>query len=183
MNTDLKPGDVLFTSSDRLLGRLIRWGERSPGEQEPDVNHAAIVVEGGDFKDAIIIEALKVVERNNLFVSHGADLVFGYRAKTLPLIVINEIVKSAERRVGEGYGYLEILSQLVDSKVFGGRVVFRNAGLVDKKPICSRLVAECYGVQGVTFGIPSQAADPDTMHQFCDAHPELWDLVLDYSPE
>jgi hypothetical protein len=179
----LQAGDVLFTSSKRLLGRLIRWGERSPGEAVPDTNHVAIVVAGGSFENAWVVEAERTVQRNRLALSHGSDLVFGYRPKTIPIEALSQVVRHAVARVGEGYGWLELASQLVDAKLLGGHVVFRHAGLVDKLPICSRLVAEAFGVQGYTFGVPGYAADPDTMQQFCNAHPELYDLVLDYAPE
>jgi len=175
----LIPGDILFTASTALLGRLIRWGERSPGETAPSVNHAAIVVAcapplGDAYWDATIVEAMRHVQRVPLRSSHSKDSVFAFRPVNVPLEALDAIVATAEKRVGEAYSYVAIAEQLVDSKLFGGKVVARALGAGDKVPICSRLVAQAYGAQGYDFGLPGYAADPDTMLRFCLTHPKIY---------
>jgi hypothetical protein len=194
----LKRGDVVFTASDALLGRLIRWGQTSKGEAPSETNHALLVLE--DSIDvavaksvvevgilhslapehpgsALIIESDKTVRIGFLSMYHENDRFVAYRPTNIPGPALDAIVAVALSKAGEKYGTWELVPQLIDSKLFGGRVIARKLAALTDAPICSRLVASAYGSQGYTFGLPPFAADPDSMLDFCRANADKYVAV------
>ena len=63
----LEPGDIFLTRSCSLISKAIRFFTRSIGEKRTKVNHVGIVVQRGDIKTAIGVEALSKVVRHTLW--------------------------------------------------------------------------------------------------------------------
>ena len=174
----LKKGDVVFTRGNGWLQRLIRWGETSPGESRTLVNHALLVVSDGPAPDVRIVEAEAKVQAGRFGALHAGDWFTAYRAKDMDAADADAICAAALAHVGESYGWGQLFLQLIDSKVLGGAYGARRLAHVDPKEICSRLVATAYAVRGFHFDLDDGAAeDPDSMLDYCVAHPELYAFV------
>ena len=175
----LKRADVVFTRGNKLLHRLIRWGQTSPGESPTYVNHALLVL--SDSPDlpghAMIIESESRVRAGLLGQLHRGDWFFAYRPLNLNPGEAALIRDAALRRLHEKYGWSQLILQLIDAKVFRGADVARRLASRDSRPICSRLVAEAYAVADYTFGLPPAACDPDSMLDFCTTNPDKYLFV------
>ena len=190
-------GDTFFTRSNSWLGRLIRWGEKDPGEEAAWTNHAGVVVEDGwigdpgipGYKEAIVIEALSTVRKGPLKLN-GVDVrVF----RPIPVYTPMEkvyFVTEANKFLGEKYGWWKLFLQLGDRAIFRGRKVLSNISFIDKRPICSYLSAKVnnaarkLGSKGPGYAywplyglLLPEAADPDTMLDFCEHNPTFWEEV------
>jgi len=178
----LQKGDVVFTRGSKLLHKLIRWGETSPGEDPSLVNHALLVL--ADSKvfsepgSATIIESEAHVQAGRLSLLHKGDWFTAYRAINLNDAMKQVICDNALRQLHAKYGWSQLGLQMIDSKIFGGRVVARRLAPLDKHPICSRLVGEAYGEAGYFFGLPPAACDPDSMLDFCLKHADKYRFVI-----
>jgi uncharacterized protein YycO len=182
-STDLLPADVVFTRGDTLLGRMIRWGERSRGECSSQTNHAAVVVGAGDPAQARIVESMQHVRTGPLGQLHSKDYCWVFRPLNVDPYSAGRVTSWALAQVGRRYGYGQLILQLLDAKIFRGRNVFRRIAAVDPRPICSRLVATAYrDVLGLDFGVPAYAADPDTMMDFCLRNPDKYLRVWEGVP-
>jgi hypothetical protein len=160
-----------LTAGNTFLGRAIRWGQRTRGEEPSVVNHAAIVVAPGDIFSAIIVESDLKVRRVPIGQHHAKDLVIVFR---LPLsqAQMDQIVAGAEAQIGKRYGYLQIVAQLIDHKLFGGKVRARRLLKASPRDICSRLVAEQLDNAGWDLGVEPYAATPDDLHDVLVVHPD-----------
>lgn len=151
-----RAGDVFFTHSNSVLGRLIRWGETDPGETNGTwANHTGVVVEDGfigeqldtlagiphRLKQAVVVEALWRTRRGPLELGRGTEVrVF----RPVPAYGPEELarfVAAAESYVGDKYGWWKLLVQLADRLVFRGRKVLTTGLHVKGRPICSFLAA------------------------------------------
>jgi hypothetical protein len=175
--TQILPGDIVLTRGNSWLAKAIRWGERTSGEDPSVVNHAAIVVEGGDLSSAVIVESDLRVRRVPIGKHHSTDGVYVFRLPELTYDQRAFLVVEAEKLVGKQYGYLQILAQLVDHKLFAGRIIARR--LLKKSPldICSRLVAELFEKLGIVFGTPAFAATPDDLFDWFSRNRKRVELV------
>jgi hypothetical protein len=175
---DLRTGDVFFTRSTSVLGGLIRWGETDRSEARPAwTNHTGVVVEDGNLATAAVVEALWKTRRGPLQLA-GGTRVRVYRWKA-GLTGIDKFifVSKASGYVGATYGWWKLAVQLADRAIFGGKKVFSNLMFVDKRPICSYLAAHCFDAINIRFGMDPDAADPDSMMRWCEAHPQTWEFV------
>lgn len=168
MDVLLEPGDIVLTRGRGFVSRAIRFFTRRIGESRTKVNHVGLVVEGGPFGRAVIVEALRAVERHRLADAYGGadDEVAVYRAFHLSPAQLARVVAKAESYVGQRYGYGKIALHALDW-VLQGAYVFRRLGRMDDYPICSWLVAHAYAEAGVHFGVAPGAATPD----------DVWDHV------
>jgi len=94
MNILLEPGDIFFTRSSSFVNRAIHFFTRSIGEKRTKVNHVGIVVQRGDIKTAIVVEAQSKVVRHKLWSRYGPpkkDLVAVYRATNLAAEQVRDI--------------------------------------------------------------------------------------------
>lgn len=150
-------GDVFFTRSSTLLGRLIRWGEKDKGEVEATwANHAGVVVADGWIgtpasslpgasdprPQAVVIEALWKTRKGPLKVNGTEVRIFrpvpGWTASELAVFL-----DAAETFVGNTYGWWKLGFQLADKIV--GRKLFTTLLHKDGRPICSYLMAKVVG--------------------------------------
>jgi len=113
----LEPGDIFLTRGSSFISRAIRFFTRSKGEKRTKVNHVGLVVQRGDVKTAIVVEALCKVVCHKLWFQYGPprkDLVAVYRATNLTAEQIKDIVAEAEKQVGKKYGYRMIVAHFLD---------------------------------------------------------------------
>jgi hypothetical protein len=200
----VRAGDVFFTHSSTLLGKLIRFGETDKNEEKGSTwaNHTGIVVQDGwvGSKDplavpATVIEALWKTRKGPL-VLNGTEARFFRPVPPYTEEELGRFRAEAETYVGAKYGWHKLFVQLGDKVLFGGRKVLTTALHIKSRPICSFLagyvnhVAQSNervanrvlsgkrnGAAMYAFGVPPQAADPDSMMDFCLAHPDLWEEV------
>jgi hypothetical protein len=177
-------GDTFFTRSESVLGRLIRYGETDPGEDAPWTNHCGVVVESGwilppdangSHQPAVVVEALWHTRRGPLKLNGNAVRVF----RPVPEYTEEEIgrfVAEAETYVGARYGWWKLVFQLGDRVIFRGRKVLTHLLFIKTRPICSFLAAwvNFDARTSPGFGMDPETADPDSMMDFCLAHPEFW---------
>jgi len=164
----LQAGDIVFTRSPRLFGKLIRVCTRSFGESRTKVNHVGGIVKGGKVTQAVIVEALHKVVRRNLWVAYGPsceDEICIYRYKHLTKEQETIIVETRESYVGKVYGYLKIATHFLDW-MFLGTYCFRRLTNSDNYPICSWTEEHSYRKAGIDFG---KGASPD----------DIWDYVTE----
>ena len=170
MDILLEPGDIFLTRGSSFISRAIRFFTRSIGEKRTKVNHVGLVVQRGDVKTAIAVEALCKVMRHKLWICYGPpkkDLVAVYRATNLATEQIKDIVAEAEKHVGKEYGRLMIAAHCLD-RLFLGIYFFRGLVSGDKYPICSWVVADAFAEADKDFGVEVGMATPD----------DIWDFVV-----
>ncbi|MCD6579259.1 hypothetical protein J7L48_07265 [bacterium] len=141
-----------------------------------------LVVKKGDFKAAIVVEALCKVMRHKFWFQYGSpkkDLVAVYRATNLTVEQIKDIVAETEKQVGKKYDFRMIAAHFKDWLL--GRMVgwlfgwqFSDVYLLrrlipgNKYPICSWVVADAFAEVGKDFGVKVGVATPD----------DIWDFVV-----
>lgn len=176
MEAVLKPGDIFLTRGNGFISKAIRFFTRSIGESRTKVNHVGLVVEEGDLKSAVVVEALVKVKRHKLWSQYGPpkeDSVAVYRPLNLTDDEIDIIVREAEEQVGKDYGFLKIAMHFLDW-MFLGIYFFRRLVPDSRYPICSWLVAHSYSKAGKDFGVEPGAAEPDDIWDFIHERPRYF---------
>lgn len=167
------------------LGRLIRWATRQKGEPGSLVNHSFLVVNNSDrLEDVEIVEAVSRVRIGRLVEFYGGTgkRVELWRATNLSDADRDRVRSAALARVGRRYPYHRLLFQLIDEKLFKGRLVVRRLGFLGRWRICTPLVAECFFLAGYSFGLKSPAeANPDNVRDFMASRPDKYQLVRELS--
>lgn len=182
----LQPADLVFVSGTSWVSRMIRRCETQPGEQPALASHVAGVVSSSmPIDGAMIVEALRKVTRRNLIDAYGDGKE---KIKIVRNVFLNSwqragIAAEASAKIGQGYGYGKIALQALDaglSWIFRRDVnVFRRFACLPE-PICSTLWAKPYASRGITFGVDADAANPDEMLDYIQAHPEEWEVLRDW---
>ena len=168
MKEKYKAGDIVLTQGTGLISKLIRKFTRDKGESTTKVNHVGVVVEAGDDKTAVIVEALTGVKKHTMWSQYAltGHKVAVYRPMNLSPKEKAAVVEKANSYVGQKYGYLKIVAHLADWAI-GGKYVFRRFVAMDNYPICSWVVAQSFAVVGKKFGVEAGAASPD----------DIWDHI------
>jgi hypothetical protein len=155
-----RAGDVFFTKSSTVLGKLIRWAETDPKEGSTWANHTGVVVEDGwigeppsmdvvrpeirkaviESMQAIVIEALWHARKGPLKLNGTAVRVFR------PVVPwdADEMARfraEAETYVGDKYGWWKLFIHLADRALFKGKKVLTTGLHVKSRAICSFLMA------------------------------------------
>jgi len=175
----LQPCDIFFTRGNGLFSKLIRLGEKTPGDLISIVNHTGIITEPGTIKTANVIEALWKVEHHTLWSQYHnkKDEVAIFR----PIGIDDEqktiIVNKALDYEGRNYGWLKIATHAGDFFI-GGHYFFRRLTDDDKYPICSWVVAHSYGKAGLHFGCDPGQANPDDIWDYCINHPNKYQYIF-----
>lgn len=186
-------GDVFFTRSSSLLGRLIRWAETDP--REPNgvwANHVGIVVKSGwiipsmylskvydRLSKAVVVESLWKTQEWDWWENHkheDGNEIRVYRKVDLNFEQITRIEQAARSFVGRTYGWWKLLAHLGDRLLFGGEKTLSHFLHIDSRPICSYTAAKSFAQAGVSFGMDPEVADPDEMMDWCEQSGE-WQLV------
>ncbi len=172
MGENLQPGDIFLTRGTGFVSKAIRFFTRRVGESRTKVNHVGIVVQGGPLETAVVVEALRRVERHRLIDEYGGTKheVAVYRPTRVSPADIDRIVARANGYVGREYGYGKIVLHALDWALQGA-YVFRRLGRMDDYPVCSWLVAQAYASVGIHFGVDEGAATPDDIWDHVTAHP------------
>lgn len=180
------PGDVIFCRGLGILGKLIRWAEKDPGEAPSWTNHVAVVTRAGwmfppvpGVHEAEVAEALWHVENNPWYSRHRKDIGYSvrvYRRKGLDAECPPRVVDYVKKLVGANYGWWKLGAHLIDRLLFRGKKILSSLMFIDSRPICSYLVAHAYDKCGIQFGTEPEAADPDTMLDHVENSP-FWEFV------
>lgn len=178
-NFHIEPCDIFFTQGDGLFSRVIRIGEKHPGDWISIVNHTGIVVEQGTIESADVIEALVHVKKHTLWSEyHGrTDRVAIFRPLSLTDEQKSLIVNKALDYEGRDYGWLKIATHALDCFT-GGHYIFRRMTNSDNYPICSWVVAHAYSKAGLTFGCDPGQANPDDIWDYCMSHQDKYQLIF-----
>ena len=180
----LLPADVFLTRSKTVLGSLIRFFTRAFGESRTKVNHVGVVVEAGDARTAVGVEALAFVQKHRLWSRYGNSRrhqVAVYRPLGISTEDVAKIVQGAEKDVGQEYGKVMIVAHLLDYLLLGA-FVFRRLIRAEDYPICSWVVAWAYAKAGRDFGVPPAAASPDDIWDYVRSHTHEFEEVLPLGP-
>ena len=137
---------------------------------------------------AVVVEALWETRRGPLVLNGTLVRVFGPIPPYTPE-ELSRFLDAAGSFVGTRYGYWKLAGFLV-KRWTKGRVDPTKWYFIDGRPICSYLAAKVSDaarkigtivrtVAGVLipwggFGVPPQAADPDSMLDYCESHPDEW---------
>ena len=170
----LEPADIFLTKGNSFISRAIRFFTRGIGERKTKVNHVGLVVQRGDLKSAVVVEALSRVKRHRLWSQYGPpkeDSVAVYRATNLTPKEIKTIVAEAESQVNKEYGHIMIAAHLLDWLLLGA-YCFRRLVPGERYPICSWLVAHSFKKADKYFGVDPGMASPD----------DIWDFVAERKP-
>ncbi len=176
MGIALEPGDIFLTRGCGFISKAIRYITRSIGEKRTKVNHVGIIVQRGDIKTAIGVEALSKVMRHTLWFQYGPpkkDLVSVYRATNLTAGQVKDIVAEAEKHVGKKYGTYMIIAHFFDWLLLG-IYFFRRMILGNKYPICSWVVADAFAKVGKGFGVKVGMATPDDIWDFIEKNSDKY---------
>jgi hypothetical protein len=170
----LQAADIVLTRSETFVGKAIRFLTRRIGEPRSKVNHVGIMV-----SPALIVEALRTVERRPLAAAYGppaSQSIAVYRPLNLTGEEVVRVLLKANEYVGRKYGYLKIAAHALDW-VLQGAYVFRRIAGMDRYPICSWVVAKAYAAAGKDFGVAAGAATPDDIWDFVTSHPDKYECV------
>lgn len=181
-------GDTFFTHGSGGLSRLIRMATRDPKEAKTWANHSGGIVSDGyvvpmfDYTDpaAKAIEALGKVEKNAWFHRHKHEDGYSiavFRHRTATPEMLNRRCRYLETHVGDSYGWWKLGFHLADRVLFKGKKRLSSLLRLEDSPICSFLEAKSWSLIGIDFGMPAEAADPDEMMDWCEAHPETWEHI------
>lgn len=171
-------GDVVCELGQGFLGRAIQWFTRGLFEARTWASHAGRMLDS-----AYIAEALRHFTIQRLDPARKVR-VWRYK-KGLGAAVQECMGGKAEEYAGRQYGWWKNAAHAVDGflqKVTPFRHVylFRRLIGMTKYPICSWEVAwtfdECAGLR---FGVPPNGATPDDIADWCEKHPDDWELVYD----
>ena len=167
---DIKPADIFLTQGTSWISKAIRFFSTNIGEKRAKVNHVGVVVEQGDLKKCVVVEALSKVKEHTLWSQYGPknkDKVAIFRPINLTEEEKKIIVEYAKKQVNRKYGFGKIAAHLLDWTLQGA-YVFRRLTDDGKYPICSWLVAHAFKKAGKDFGVEAGAAQPD----------DIWDFVM-----
>lgn len=188
-----QPGDCFFGRGKGGLGPIIRWAERSHGEEETFTNHMGGVTKPGYLVPppdsrrhalAWVSESQwKVVEREfwaGYRYSPGYQAAV-YRPKLVNDKAVELILADWRTRTGNQYAVWRLFSHLGEKLTFG-LIPFTKLHRKSFLKVCSHHTASGYvaaasEVVGIGFGQPPDQLDPDEAMDYCNAHPDEWEFV------
>ncbi|MDZ7726770.1 MAG: hypothetical protein U5Q44_00475 [Dehalococcoidia bacterium] len=166
----LQAGDIFFARRTGLVDRLIRLCTRSFGEPRSRADHVGVVVRGGPFGEAVVVEALRTVKRRRLVKGYANrhNEVAVYRPTNLSNDERRVIVHTAQAYVGRRYGWARTAANSLDW-LLQGAYVFRRIAGCENYPTRSWVVAEAFDKAGKHFGVEPGTASLD----------DIWNFVTD----
>ena len=199
-------GDIILTKQNqgsRLISRAIAWFSRMPGEPKTRATHVGMVVRGGDWQSARLLEALWPRVTISPLSKYRHSIIV-YRAVNVPDIIKLQMRIMACRHAlpaggGRGalYGLFKIplfaldglLGKLIGwprlfiCRLFGWRHRPLEIRLFTRLNfiwlfVCSQVVARVYSeIAGIDFKHNWMRVTPDDIDDFCRSHPELFEQV------
>lgn len=171
----LKTGDIVGVRGTGFVSKAIIRAS-STHDKPARISHVDLCVKDGPLSQASLVGATRGKVRLHRIDEYDRDVSFiVYRPTNISEIDLNSIAQRMVKRVGEGYGYFDIILHLLDS--FRGTSFFRKL-TTDRTPICSGLVAEEYQRSGYSFGISSRLVQPTHIDYFCVGNPDKYELPL-----
>jgi hypothetical protein len=174
-NPVLEKGDIVFVSSDGIIGYMIRRIEQRSTHDRSYVNHVAMVVEDGPIfgldKTAVILDAQPPRVSLEKLSHYQGELVSIYRPKNLSREQKERLAHFAvEQYNGHVYGF---------SKIALHWLGLQRYATIDKFPICSWTVAvPMNGLFNLDFGTSAREATPESIWDFCRAHPQFYAEIV-----
>ena len=175
--------DIIITSNDTLIARVIKWMLRSRADRiSQQAHHVGIIVRQGGFMDAKLVESwarvLWLPFRKSYRRSNGTYLLRPLNIKTADQL---KIAARAEDYAGDTYGWQTLWAYAVDKlleKILG-RDVYWARRRYDDKPylVCSALVASAVAFRdsGYTFGVKGRNhLAPDDILSFAVTRPDIY---------
>jgi hypothetical protein len=179
MELSIKPADIFLTRGNSFISNAIRFFSRTIGESRTKVNHVGLIVEEGTLQTCVAVEALSKVKKHTLWSEYGPnhdDQVAIFRPLNLTEEEKKLIAGEALEQVNKKYGYLKIVTHMLDWFLLGA-YVFRRFTQSGKYPICSWLVAHAYSKAGKNFGCEAGAAQPDDIWDFVTKNPAKYEQI------
>ena len=178
---EFRCGDVVCELGQGVFGRLIQRFTRGLFEAKTWASHAGRIVTAGD--TVMIAEALRVFTIQPL--DTGRRIKVWRHKAAFSEETLDCLWRKALYYKGKSYGWWKNAAHAIDGflqKVtpFKHVYLFRRLIGVTDYPICSWEVAwtmsDCAGYR---FGLAPNAASPDDIADWCEAHPDEWELIYD----
>jgi hypothetical protein len=182
--TELRSADIVMVRGEGWFSKGIRWASRGVGEARTEVSHVGQVVIPGGLYDAMVAEALGSGVRIRPLGAYAGkkSSVAIYRPHNITLDQSRTITRAALEHAGDKYGWGKIALQLLDSKLLRGSYFFRRLARIEKRPICSYLVAMTFAEAGLDFGVEPRMAQPDDIWDFCVRETDKYVMVRELMP-
>lgn len=171
----LQSADIGLSSSDSFVGRAIRYFEAAQSGSAR-YSHAWIAL--GKLTDKPqVIESLWKIARSPVG-KYADQKIIVYRHKNLTRGQRNEVALKCVELTNHSYGTLKIPLFALDG-IFRTYFFTKMFGVSSFK-VCSNLVAWAYeSVLGhEVFGTCWRSVTPDVIDDYCQAHPDTWEVVL-----
>jgi len=183
---EFKCGDVVCELGQSFFGRAIQWFTRGWFEAKTWASHTGHMVNVGE--NVYIAEALLHFTIQPL---DTARRIKAWRYKPGLTTLQQECMRhKAFGWLGKDYGWWKNAAHAGDGLLEKTpiRYLFKNGhvylfrrliGVADY-PTCSWATAWTYDeCVGYRFGIPPNGAAPDDIADWCEAHPDDWELIFD----
>ena len=174
-------GDVVCELGQSWMGRAIQWFTRGWYEAATWASHAGHMLD-----ETFIAEALAKFTIQPLDVARKVK-VWRYRPGLTTLQ--QECMRfKAFGWLGKGYGWWKNAAHAADGllektplrTLFGHVYFFRRMIGMLPYPICSWGTAWSFWTcVGILFGISPSGASPDDIADWCESHPDDWELIFD----
>lgn len=180
----LEPGDLVLTRGKGWVSKAIRFLTRGIGEPRTKVNHAGLITAPGLLTSAVIVEAIRKVERNRLWIRYGppdGDDVAIFRHRFITMEARARVAARMESFVGRKYDHLSIVGHTLDYFLLGA-YFFRRILRRPRYAQCIWATAEACDDVGVRFGGPPAEMSPDHAWDWVKSHPDQWEEIHPLGP-
>lgn len=170
--------DLIFYKRRSLLGRLILYFTRSPGEEKSYASHVAGLIS----PDILLESVLTTIKRPFDITKESRLEIYRYTGPIPTNDFVDLVAKKANEYHGKTYGFGKVITHFLDAilvKMFKKEIYFfRKINHFHRYPICSWVWAYAYNraLSGYEFGVEPKYTTPDDMHDFVKESIE-WELV------
>ena len=183
-----QPGDIYFTRGSNLLGKLIRWAERSKDEEKTWANHVGVVTTPGWMVPpetdkphlfAWVSEAFWHIGHHEWWNRHKENenySVMVFRPRHMTNEQVEMVVNDALSRTGNRYAWWRIPGFLVEKLSFG-KMKVSKLFFMKNRNVCSNHVALAFDEIGIRFEEEPLELDPDDMFDYCAENSNLFQFI------
>ena len=171
-------GDVVCELGQSWFGRAIRWFTRGAFEPRTWAAHTGHMVDATNIAEALRKFTIRPLDAGRKIK------VWRYRPGLAETVEIC-IRQKALHWLGKAYGWWKLAAHAADGLIekltpFPHVYLFRRLiGMADY-PYCSWATGWTYEECVVyRFGVPPNAAAPDDIADWCESHPDEWELIYD----
>lgn len=170
----LKPGDIILSTTDGFVSRVVRFMLRRKDDKAP-YSHVA-----GYVGDNMIVEARYKVRLIPLrkFVKENTRFAV-YRRRDLTNVERIRIALLAKGFIGRRYGYAKVLLLQPLDQLFGTNW-FTHTLSFSKRIYCSQLYAKIYyAVKDIKInGVEPESCEPDDWHDEVTNNGGYWEEIF-----